>query len=158
MRGEEAPPPPEVRLAVATAFKTRTQKAPGTEDGPEDGADEEEDIWLKDAFLGTGYHGSLDDIEKMMSGESPWPSATIDWVKNRYGGTHEEALAMVANKGANAKQLGKIRNAKERERKAKQREKDIPKEAKTKLIKYCTVCGRPECEYMPITIRVRDNS
>ena len=150
---------PVVRTTTNVLTRTVREKKGGGEeagDGDEEAKGDGEDLWVSDAMMGSGWHGELDDIEQMMTGKRDWPQGTKDFLKQKYGVDDAGVGEMLKKQGSNVQQLTKLREAKERARRAKERSDAIPATESTSLVKYCTACGRPDCDFAPITIKVRN--
>ena len=150
---------PVVRTTTNVLTRTVREKKGGGEeagDGDEEAKGDGEDLWVSDAMMGSGWHGELDDIEQMMTGKRDWPQGTKDFLKQKYGVDDAGVGEMLKKQGSSVLQLTKLREAKERARRAKERSDAIPATESTSLVKYCTACGRPDCDFAPITIKVRN--
>lgn len=157
MRHEQAPQlRVNTKVNVNEARKTAREGRDGRDqEGDEDGEQfDGEDLWIKDALMGSGWHGSLDDIEQMMTGQRDWPQGTKDFLASKHGLDAGGVANMLKDQAASVQQLTKLRESKERARKAKEKSDAIPDTVSTSLIKYCTACGRPDCDFAPITIKV----
>ena len=123
-------------------------------DDDEEARGDGEDLWISDALMESGWHGDLDDVEAMMTGQRDWPQNTKDYLASKFGVDAAGVSQMLKESASSVQQLTKLRDAKERARKAKERSSKIPDTVSTSLIKYCTACGRPDCDFAPITVRV----
>ena len=61
---------------------------------------------------------------------------------------------MLRDQASSVQQLTKLREAKERGRKAKEKSDKIPDTVATELMKWCTACGDPDCNFAPIEVKV----
>ena len=62
---------------------------------------------------------------------------------------------MLRDKASSVQQLTKLRKAKERQRAAQKRSDKVKDTDEFSLIKYCTACGLPDCDFAPITEKVK---
>ena len=112
------------------------------------------EFWVTDALQASGFHGDLDDLEEMMNGNRPWPQNARDYIKDKYSLADDAAVGeMLQSKAMNVNQKTKLRNAKKRREAAKKKSDAIPETAEVVLKTWCTACGRPDCDFAPMTVK-----